>query len=353
VKTDTDIILRHQHPSGAYPACPTYLQYPYCWFRDGSFIAFAMDVAGEHHSAAAFHTWAARTLTRHGEHIRAIIARANDAGTVDMHEFLPARFTVDGAWQEDGWPNFQLDGYGQWLWSVSEHLRLTGRTKVPDAWQEGVDLACDYLTAFWQEPCYDAWEEYRSQLHTATLASICGGLEAISSFKPALTDTAAAIRAMILEECVAEGRFVKHIANTAVDASLLWVSTPFAIVPEADARMQCTVAEIERTLLTHGGLKRYAADTFYGGGAWVLLTAWLGWYHTRAGQPEKAHRCLEWLEQQRDANGHLPEQVRTPATNDRFHSFWTTRWGASAKPLLWSHAMAIVLKASVLKASLC
>ena len=42
-----DVIRSGQVPSGAYLAWPTYPTYRYCWFRDGTFIAYAMDLWGE------------------------------------------------------------------------------------------------------------------------------------------------------------------------------------------------------------------------------------------------------------------------------------------------------------------
>jgi len=47
-------------------------------------------------------------------------------------------------------------------------------------------------------------------------------------------------------------------------------------------------AKIEADLRQGGGVHRYATDTYYGGGEWVLLTAWLGWYYTKIGANEKA-----------------------------------------------------------------
>jgi GH15 family glucan-1,4-alpha-glucosidase len=342
------LILANQDASGAYPASPGYSQYPYCWLRDGSFIAFAMDLAGERDSAARFHAWAAATVLRHEPEIRALIERSSGGEALTEHDFLPARFTVEGEWHKDGWPNFQLDGYGHWLWSLGEHLREAGSDGAAKEVAAAARLMGEYLSSFWQEPCYDAWEEYRSQLHTSTLASISGGLATIArAMLPEFEPVAEEVREMILDECVAHGRFVKHVANPAADASLLWLSTPFAIVAEDHPLMVATAAEVERTLSVTGGLRRYAADTFYGGGEWVLLTAWLGWYHVRRGNLERASECLAWVEAQRDEHGSLPEQVSSPASNQRFLRYWTDRWGVSARPLLWSHAMAIVLRAEL------
>ncbi|MBA2666355.1 MAG: glycoside hydrolase family 15 protein [Trueperaceae bacterium] len=343
---DVRLILEHQDPAGAYPASPSFSQYPHAWLRDGSFVAYAMDRAGLHESAARFHTWVARTVLRYEDHVETSITASHRGEAPEEFDFLPARFGVDGSWRRDGWPNFQLDGYGHWLWSLAEHRRLAPGREDTHALDRAAALVGRYLVAFWHEPCYDAWEEYRSQLHTATLASLHAGIATLqdAASVPGAADAVAAIHATITNECVVAGRFVKHIGNPAVDASLLWLATPFGVLPEHDARVRATVEEIERTLVVDGGVTRYAADTFYGGGAWILLTAWLGWYHARAGDRSRARACLAWIERQRDADGALPEQVPTSRTNERFLRHWTTRWGASAKPLLWSHAMALVLR---------
>ena len=52
-----DIIRRYQSANGAYVACPNFDQYRYCWLRDGSFIAYAMDRSGAHQSARSFYKW--------------------------------------------------------------------------------------------------------------------------------------------------------------------------------------------------------------------------------------------------------------------------------------------------------
>jgi GH15 family glucan-1,4-alpha-glucosidase len=343
---DVGVVVAHQAASGAYPASPNFTQYPHAWLRDGSFVAYAMDRAGEHASAARFHAWVARTLLALEREVEDLIAGAASGVVPDEFGFLPARYGVDGSWRQDGWPNFQLDGYGHWLWSLGEHVRLAPPGAPGDDLVRAADLVGRYLGAFWHEPCYDAWEEFRSQLHTATLASVHGGLRALAAMRDDDEAARAArdVAAFVHEECVADGRFVKHVRNPAVDASLLWLSTPFGLVSEHDPLMRATVAEIERVLVVDGGVMRYAADTFYGGGAWVLLTAWLGWYHARAGDEARARACLAWVEAQRDASGGLPEQVPTSRSHARFLRHWTERWGRVATPLLWSHAMAIVLR---------
>lgn len=340
---DLQLIRHHQHTSGAFPASPSFSQYPYGWLRDGSFIAYAMDRAGVRTSSRSFHLWVARTLEAQIDHVQGLLERDRRGELIPQAEFLPTRFTLEGEWEEDGWPNFQLDGYGQWLWALGEHLRLGEESELPEVFNGPVRAVLGYLERFWAEPCYDAWEENPARLHTSTLASIYGGFRAMAPFFPSAAKTAEEVRRVVLAECVREGRLVKFVENPVVDASLLWASTPFDLVGEDDPRMRATVAEIERRLLRGGGVIRYSADTYYGGGAWILLTAWLGWYYARTGNLRRARELHAWVEARRDEQGRLPEQVAVPGTNARFLDYWTRRWGTPAKPLLWSHAMQIVL----------
>ena len=43
-------------------------------------------------------------------------------------DYLPARYNLDGTRHEDDWWNFQVDGYGTWLWALERHLGRTGGT---------------------------------------------------------------------------------------------------------------------------------------------------------------------------------------------------------------------------------
>ena len=108
--------------------------------------------------------------------------------------------------------------------------------------------------------------------------------------------------------------------------------------------MQATVQEIENTLVRDGGVIRYAQDSYYGAGAWLLLTDWLGWYHQRAGDTEQALKCFAWTEAQRTPQGFLPEQVPVSTTDPGKLQEWTENWGTAASPLLWSHAIHSILE---------
>ena len=338
---DIQLIRQFQHASGAYPASPSFSQYPHSWLRDGSFIAHAMERAGAHSSARAFHGWVARTLEPHIHHTERLIRRAKAGEPVRPAEMLPARFSLNGEWlRDDGWPNHQLDGYGQWLWSLTEHL---GRTdKLPAALEDTVRIVGRYLQTFWREPCSDCWEEKPDLVHTSTLASIHGGLKAISRFLPEFAAPAEDVRAFILENCVQDGRFIKSIGDGSVDANLIWVSTPFEVVPASDPLMRATVAEIELALVRDGGVIRYARDEYYGAGAWLLLTDFLAWHLAKDGDLARAGAYHDWVESKRELTAYLPEQVPVSSTDPARLAHWTAEWGTSASPLLWSHAMHLI-----------
>jgi len=107
--------------------------------------------------------------------------------------------------------------------------------------------------------------------------------------------------------------------------------------------MQATVERIETSLVQGGGVHRYPTDTYYGGGEWVLLAGWLGWYYVRAGDPERARHLLDWMTTQAGEDGSLPEQIAASLNDPNYLRPWEQRWGPSARPLLWSHAMYLIL----------
>ena len=338
-----EIIQGNQSPSGAYVASPNFPTYGYCWFRDGAFIAYAMDLAGQRESSARFHAWAAGAVNARADLVRRAVHKARRGEPLTGVDVLHTRYTLDG--QEatgEVWPNFQLDGFGTWLWALSEHARLHGGTLPPGCLQ-AAGLVADYLAALWAQPCYDCWEEFPDKVHTHTLSAIYGGLRAYSRLTD--TDPAPALTAMrqfIFDQLRSDGRFVKYAGSTAVDASLLGLATPYRVVEPGDPVMRATVAQIEADLACGRGLHRYAADTYYGGGEWVLLTAWLAWHYAELGEAAKAKAALAWVEAQADEQGQLPEQVPANLNDPAYLGPWQARWGASARPLLWSHAQYLI-----------
>ena len=138
-----------------------------------------------------------------------------------------------------------------------------------------------------------------------------------------------------------EGAFTKWAGNPEVDASLLWMAAPYESVSATESRFAATLSRIEDELTTDGpGVHRYRSDTYYGGGAWPVLTSAYGRVLLRRGDPGDLERALEalgWIEAQA-ADGELPEQVADHALAPERIDEWREMWGESARPLLWSHA---------------
>ena len=355
-----EIIKANQSQGGAYLASPNFAQYRYCWFRDGVYIAYAMDLVGEHDSAFRFYNWAASIITARAPQVERAVAAASHGRMPPPDDILHTRYTVEGNVGGDEWPNFQLDGFGTLLWGMSRHLALTGRSLagVPGVWYSAITLLVQYLGALWKVPCYDCWEEFGDKVHTYTLAALYGGLQAAdemlrsvatpgsSLFTEAVeaAQMAALIERFVLHNCVSGGTLCKSMGNPEVDGNLVNVATPYRLLPPDDQRMVATVARIEAELRREGhGVHRYSQDSYYGGGEWVLLAAYLGWYYVERGDKERAQALLNWVEGSAHFEGALPEQIPCHLNYPNMLPVWETRWGKIAMPLLWSHAAYLTL----------
>jgi isomaltose glucohydrolase len=346
-RRSVEIIAEHQDAGGAYPASPTFRVYRYSWLRDGAFIADAMSRAGAVASAEAFFRWCATVITDRADRIRALVERSERGEPVPTGDHLPTRFAFDGAEAGEEWWDFQLDGYGAWMWALDAHIRRHG-APVPRV-LPAVELCAAYLTAFWDEPCYDWWEEHADGVHPSTLAAVAAGLRAAvalgarSDLAIAASATIEAISGLVQRRGVVDGHLIKTIGGgAAVDASLVACSVPFGLImPGGDVAETTYRAVVDQ--LAPNGVHRYRADTYFGGGRWVLLAGLVGWYEAATGRQDAAWRRLTWMHEQADDEGQLPEQVTSSALDPSFTPVWEQRWGRVARPLLWSHAMYIIL----------
>lgn len=350
LRRSRDIIVSHQAPSGAYPACEEFSAYRgYSWFRDGSFIADAMSRVGEAGSADRFHAWCVGVLRENEAKVHDLIATFRAGETPEPGAMLPTRFTFDGQPGSDPWWDFQLDGYGTWLWAVHAHAARHDASLEP--WADGVRVAVDYLVEFWDLSCYDWWEEHVEHRHGSTLGAIFAGLDAAAT-SSALNDerrvaarqAADAIRATLLDEgTTADGHLRKWMGSDAVDGSLTACVVPFGVVAPGSPVAEATLAAVEEQITVDGGVHRFAADVFFGGGQWPLLSCLLGWNHLAAGRRDRAEELLSWAAAQADADLQLPEQVPHDLLHPEHRQEWLDRWGPVAQPLLWSHAMVLTL----------
>ncbi|KUK12575.1 MAG: Glycoside hydrolase 15-related protein [Moorella sp. 60_41] len=344
LKRSVAILKGYQTPWGAFPAAPSFPPYEYVWLRDGTFIAYALDLAGEGEAAGAFYTFMAETIVKHGHKVHRALRAAEESRPLGDEDYLHTRYTLLGEEGREPWGNFQLDGYGTYLWGLASHLGHQGRADRP--YREAISLVTAYLCALWDRPCLDCWEEWGEYRHPSTWAAIYGGLRAAlpwlePSWEEKVLSVLDDLPAKLRAEFSREGHFVKFAGRPGVDANLLWLAVPFGVCSWDDPTFRTTVDKIEEDLLG-GGLKRYKEDTYYGGGEWVLLTAWLAWYYRLRGREREARDLLEWVAAQADEEGRLPEQVPHNLNSPEHYAYWVRRWGPVARPLLWSHAMYII-----------
>jgi GH15 family glucan-1,4-alpha-glucosidase len=345
VRLSVESILRHQSENGAIVASTDFSQYGYCWLRDGSFCALALDLAGEHAASARYHSWVNNTIEGIAGLIDSAIEKQLSGENLGRAAMPPTRFALDGSMVKDDWPNFQIDGYGTWLWSLGKHLNASGTDTVPAELIASVQRVSRYLAAFALTPCYDVWEEFGTAVSTSTLACVYGGLAAAARLldDDVLAQCAETVKSRVLEQAASGDYIVKSNVNDDVDASLLWLATPFQLVTPTDPKFLRTVSAIEDRLNLEGGVRRYRADVYFGSGAWPVLTASLGLHYLDVGDVAGANRCLEWIEQRFNDEGQLGEQYFGELRDPEHYREWLERWGPSAIDLSWSHAMYVIL----------
>jgi GH15 family glucan-1,4-alpha-glucosidase len=353
-RSSHEVITRHQHVGGAYPASPTFSAYRgYAWLRDGAFTAEGVSRYGDVVSANRFHDWASGVLTAQTGLVGTLRDAVRHGREIPADLMLPTRFTLDGEIGTDPWWDFQTDGYGTWLWSVVTHARRHGLAL--SAWRTGIEVAVDYLTTFWDHPCYDWWEENVDHRHVSTLGAIYSGLSEsahsgiLDPARRSIADrTARAVRHRVLTEgtaTAADGSvyLAKWLGSTEVDASVAACVVPFGLVAPTDPIGRATIDAIARELDVDGGVHRYRADVFYGGGQWPLLSCLLGWNRTGDTDPAEGLRYLTWAGDHATDDGELPEQVPDHLLHPDHRDAWIDRWGTVATPLLWSHGMFLIL----------
>jgi GH15 family glucan-1,4-alpha-glucosidase len=332
-----------QASSGAFVASPAFRVYDFGWLRDGAFCACALDRIGEQAAAAAFHEWTMSTLERHRVIAERAIERTRSGESPPYDAMLPARFTLSGELEQadpdDPWPNFQVDGYGMWLWSLEEHL---GGRGLEAGRRETVELAARYLASTWRLRCWSCWEEFQGGEHASTIAAASAGLASAARLldDEALHAEAQAAREHLVARFSVDGRLGRGPDDPRVDGSMIWLTVPFGVLDAGDPRAAGTIEAIKRDLIgPSGGIYRYRGDSYYGGGEWLLLTSSLAWHEAVAGDPAEAAELSAWVRAQASPNSDLPEQVTSHAQEPEMVQPWVERWGAVANPLLWSHAM--------------
>lgn len=345
MKQSMEIIKRNQLESGVIIASQEEGPYHYCFLKDSSFSVYALDLMGQHKEGELFYDWSSRKIVQLENKIRKGIERHQKHEKLLDSDYLHTIYTPDGI-EDEQRSNFQLDGYGVWLWGICQHISITKNNK--EVYLKSIQLIADYLSCFWTSPCFGCWEEKDDRIHTSTLACIYGGLYEAGQLIPnqGYLEAAEEIKRFILENCVVYGRLSKYAFYDDIDTSLLFVALPFQVLEHDHVIMKKTVQAIEKELLRDQGLYRNQSDSYFGGGRWINMTCWLAWYYKKVGNRQQAEELLGWVEATANEEGAFPEQVIDRVLHEEYLQRWREVFGEIICPSLWSHAMYIIARIS-------
>jgi oligosaccharide amylase len=301
--------------------------YNYCWWRDGGYIAKAMDESGLYENAARFLEFAQQCQNPDGSF---------------FHRHFP-----DGAlgstWHPP--PFLQIDQTATVIAAAWHHFKRGGDPDVLLEHWPLVKGAAAFLTSFRDPesrlpaPSFDLWEE-RMGIHAYSTAAVAHALERagriaaeIGKDPSAWNEASKEIRRIAVERFwdADKGRFVRSLSprDDRLDASLL-LALKLGLIPWTDPRARSTVDGIEARLWVpgSGGLARYEGDQYYGPeNPWIVCTLWLAEARLCLGDRARCRELIEWAAAKSLPTWLLPEQV------DR-----TTGEPKSATPLTWSHS---------------
>lgn len=307
--------------------------YHYVWPRDAAFICYAAQLLNIRNIQEPFFAW--------------LEDRPED---FKKEGRLFANYSVNGPIKIR---QFQPDQAGAMLWTIYEFYK-NHQTKCQKQ-EVLIRRLADGLTDNWREKYFfnntvDIWEEgYRKTStkvennHTYSLAACAAGLILADKmiggekWKEAAKQMKERIDAAYLKDKKTFVRNHGKIDDFNMDASLLGLVYPFAIIKADDPRMVNTIKQMEEKIVfAGGGVHRYQFDYYdgegsaqEGGGAWPILNFWMSIYWSIKGNKTKAKKYYHWVIDRIEDDLLIPEQI--------FNDF---RKGI--KPLVWSHAMFII-----------
>ncbi len=301
--------------------------YNYCWWRDGGYVAKAMDEAGLYESADRFLRFASECQNPDGSF---------------FHRHFPDG-AIGSTWHPP--PHLQVDQTATVVAAVWHHFKRGGDPDRLLGFWPLVKSAATFLARFRDgpaglpSPSYDLWEE-RLGTHLYSTAAVAHAVERAARVADELgkdgagwADAARSIRETAVREFwdAARDRFVRSLGprDDRLDASAL-LALKLGLIPWTDPRARATTDAIETRLWnrTVGGLARYEEDRYYGGeNPWIICTLWLAEARLRLGERDRCRDLIEWTAAHATPTQLLPEQI------DR-----ATGEPKSATPLTWSHS---------------
>jgi glucoamylase len=303
-------------------------EYRFCWPRDATYVAYALDRCGFHEEAKRFYKWCKRAQEKEGG--------------------LYQRYYIEAKIRGPCWSS-QIDEIATVIWSVGKHFDLTNDLEFIKSMWSSIKKAAEFMCAAINPTTnltesVGLWEE-KFGSHTYSNAAICSALKTSARIAKFMDEDNLSEKWDAEAEKIKEAllnltwdsrrnRFIKTFnpKDEGLDVSLLGLTVPFEVLPAQDERMQKTVLAIEQSFnFEVGGIGRYPGDLYYNGNPWILTTLWLALYYEQLGDIGKAEMIVKWVIEHATDLGLLSEQV------DK-----STGLPISAIPLAWSHAFFIL-----------
>lgn len=327
--------------------------YQYCWIRDASYCACALNSTDKSHVSEKFYLFCKDIIS---------------SGGYFMHKYLP-NGALGSSWHP--WLKhhrsvlpIQVDETAVVLTSLYHHYQTSHNIEfIQDLFQPFIRKIAGFLSDY-RDPenglpkfSYDVWEQDWSQ-SVYTASSVYAGLSKASLIADMLGYKDDAIRYKAYANEVRygilhtlydphSGSFKKRvekdekiIGDGRVDMSTLYGLIYFDVLPPTDQKILDYETRVRQSLKVQtriGGYLRFEDDPFLKdpntptGNPWILTTLWFAYYLIRKAMTlndlEEPKKLIEWTLQRSSASGLLPEQVH-PETGE----------STSVEPLAWSHA---------------
>jgi GH15 family glucan-1,4-alpha-glucosidase len=304
--------------------------YRFCWLRDATLTLHALMSGGYLTEASAFRDWVIRTIA--GDPTQTQIMydihggrrlTETDLGWLPGYEGArPVR--IGNAASEQ----FQLDIHGEMLNAIYLSRRMGLPAASSDVWPSSRALI-EHLERVWQLPDDGIWEVRSGRKHftyskVMAWVAVDRAVRLIEEFQvgaaegQALLPELRTLRERIHQEVCERGfnprlgAFTQYYGSEALDASVLLIPH-VGFLPPQDARVQGTVAAIERYLVRDGFVLRYATEGESDGlagseGAFLACSFWLADNYAFAGRLDQATALFGRLLSLRNHLGLLAEE---------------------------------------------
>jgi glucoamylase len=303
-------------------------EYRFCWPRDATYVAYALDMCGFHNETERFYKWCQRAQEKEGG--------------------LYQRYYIEARLRGPCWSS-QIDEIATVIWGIGKHFDLTGNYGfLKSMWstvKQAANFICESVNPVTSlTESVGLWEE-RWGSHTYSNAAVCSALKTSGKIAKLLEqnnlyhkwiDLSERIRGSLIDLVwdSQKNQFIRTFnpRDENLDVSLLGLTFPFEILPGDDYRMKATAHKIEQAFsYNFGGIGRYPGDLYYGGNPWILSVLWLALYCEKLNDANKTEQLLKWAIHCATDLDFLAEQIDKE-----------TGVPISAVPLAWSHAFFIL-----------